>query len=74
MSPGARDPIAPAMDNPAIARLEAAIGRVEQAIAQRRAADALLERRHATLKATMAQAVAALDAIIANDPAAEGTD
>lgn len=55
------------MDNPAIARLEAAIGRVEQAIAQRRAADALLERRHTTLKATMAQAVAALDAIIAND-------
>lgn len=61
------------MDNPAIARLEAAIGRVEQAIAQRRAADALLERRHVTLKATMAQAVAALDAIIANDPP-EGTD
>ncbi|GAA4222270.1 hypothetical protein GCM10022253_30410 [Sphingomonas endophytica] len=54
------------MDNPAIARLDAAITRVENAIAARHAADALLERRHATLKATMAQAVVALDAIIAN--------
>ncbi|KTT76659.1 hypothetical protein [Sphingomonas endophytica] len=60
------------MDNPAIARLDAAITRVEQAIAARHAADALLERRCATLKATMAQAVAALDAIIANEPAGEG--
>lgn len=54
------------MNNPAIARLDAAITRVENAIAARHAADALLERRHATLKATMAQAVVALDAIIAN--------
>ncbi|VXC93561.1 hypothetical protein [Sphingomonas sp. 8AM] len=59
------------MDNPAIARLDAAITRVENAIAARRAADALLERRHATLKATMAQAVAALDTIIANTPEPE---
>ncbi len=61
------------MDNPAIARLDAAITRVEGAIAARRAADAQLERRHATLKATMAQAVAALDAIIGNVPDHEGT-
>jgi len=60
------------MDNPAIARLDAAITRVETAIAARHAADALLERRHATLKATMAQAVAAIDAIIANTPDEEG--
>ena len=61
------------MDNPAIARLDAAITRVEGAIAARRAADAQLERRHATLKATMAQAVAALDAIIGNVPDHVGT-
>jgi len=60
------------MDNPAIARLDAAITRVENAIAARHAADALLERRHATLKATMAQAVVALDAIIANAAESEG--
>ena len=62
------------MENPAIARLDAAIGRVEQAIAARHAADTLLERRHATLKATMAQAVAAQDAIIANEADAQGAD
>ncbi|WP_294195511.1 hypothetical protein [uncultured Sphingomonas sp.] len=60
------------MDNPAIARLDAAITRVEQAIAARHAADAALERRHATLKATMAQAIVALDTIIARAPDDKG--
>ncbi|MEH3037774.1 MAG: hypothetical protein PGN23_14990 [Sphingomonas adhaesiva] len=57
------------MDNPAIHRLDAAITRVERVVEQRRAAAAKLERRHAQLRDTMTQAVAALDRIIANDPA-----
>ncbi|MEH3048023.1 hypothetical protein [Sphingomonas adhaesiva] len=56
------------MDNPAIARLDAAITRVERVVEQRRAAAAQLEQRHARLRDTMTQAVAALDRIIANDP------
>ncbi len=66
LSPSSRDPIATDMDNPAIVRLDAAITRVERVIDGRRAAAAELERRHAKLKATMAEAVAALDEIIAN--------
>lgn len=56
------------MNNPAIARLDAAITRVERVVEQRRAAAAQLERRHARLRDTMTQAVAALDRIITNDP------
>ena len=66
LSGAARDPIASCMDNPAIARLENAIERVEQALAHRSAAEAALAGRHAVLKATMAEAATALDEIIAS--------
>jgi hypothetical protein len=54
----------PGMDNPAIARLEAAIGRIERAVETRRTASAAVEQRHATLKARMTEAVTALDQIL----------
>lgn len=71
MSRAARDPIATGMDNPAIARLEQAIDRVERALDQRSAAEKALAGRHAALKATMTQALSALDEIIAHKAAAQ---
>jgi len=54
----------PPADATAASRIEAAIGRIEAALAQRaRSADAL-QRRHAALKARMADAVTALDEVI----------
>jgi hypothetical protein len=53
------------MDNPALARIEAAIDRLERALDTHRAAAATLADRHARLKAHMAEAVAALDQVIA---------
>lgn len=53
------------MDNPSLARIEAAITRLEQALdGKRRAAEALAQR-HATLRARMTEAMAALDQVIA---------
>lgn len=58
------------MDNPALARIDAAIDRLDRALDQHRAAAASLGDRHARLKAHMAEAVAALDQVIARG----GTD
>ena len=63
--PGGARPYGVGMDNPAIARLEAAIARVERAVEQRNRAAVAMNRRHATLKDRMAEAVAALDQVIA---------
>ncbi|MEH3159144.1 MAG: hypothetical protein PGN08_14300 [Sphingomonas taxi] len=63
---------APAIDEPkaadeptAVARIDAAIARIETAIAARAKAGDSLARRHAALKARMAEAVSALDEVIA---------
>ncbi|PAV74026.1 hypothetical protein WR25_01215 [Diploscapter pachys] len=49
----------------AVDRIDAAIARIETAIAARAAAGDALARRHAALKARMAEAVSALDDVIA---------
>ena len=49
----------------ALDRIEAAIGRIEAANAARLGSSATIARRHAALKARMAEAVAALDDVIA---------
>lgn len=49
----------------AVDRIDAAIARIENAIAARAAAGDALARRHAALKARMAEAVSALDDVIA---------
>jgi len=49
----------------AIDRIEAAIRRIEAAGAARAAETQALARRHAALRARMAEAVTALDAVIA---------
>ena len=54
------------------ARIDAALGRIESAIAARAAGTAALGRRHAALKARMAEAVSALDEVIARTPQAPG--
>jgi hypothetical protein len=59
-----------AMDtNPtsAVDRIDAAIARIETQIASRADAGEALARRHAALKARMAEAVAALDDVIARE-------
>lgn len=53
------------MDHPALARLDAAISRLEQAIESHRAQADSVRTRHATLKERMSEAVAALDQLIA---------
>ena len=61
--------ISPSADPSATDRVDAAIARIEAAIdARTRAADALATR-HAALKARMAEAVAALDDVIARESA-----
>ncbi len=54
----------------AVDRIDAAIARIETAIATRAAAGDALARRHAALKARMAEAVSALDEVIARGTAA----
>ena len=49
----------------AAARIEAAVARIEAAIASRAQIADALQRRHAALKARMAEAVTALDEVIA---------
>ena len=49
-------------------RIDAALARIEAAIAARAAGAEALARRHAALKARMAEAVAALDDVIAREP------
>lgn len=70
LSPPPHDPIPARMDNPALARLETAIDRLDRALDSHRAAAAALSQRHARLKAHMTDAVAALDQVIARG----GTD
>lgn len=58
------------MDTPppsAIDRIDLAIARIETQIAQRTQAADALAQRHAALKARMAEAVAALDDVIARE-------
>ncbi|WP_448657443.1 hypothetical protein ACPVPU_08210 [Sphingomonas sp. CJ99] len=59
---------------PELARIEAALARIECAAAARTAATEALARRHAALKAGMADAVAVLDGLIARRDAAEEQD
>ncbi|WP_419809490.1 hypothetical protein [Sphingomonas sp.] len=54
---------------PAADRIDAALSRIDAALAARAAAGDVLSRRHAALKARMAEAVAALDDVIARGPA-----
>ncbi len=67
LPPGPRAPTSPAMpDAPtAVDRIDTAIARIEAAIAARAQAGDALARRHAALKARMAEAVSALDEVIA---------
>lgn len=51
----------------AVDRIDAAIARIEAQIALRAEAGDALARRHAALKARMAEAVAALDEVIARE-------
>ena len=60
-------------DQNATARIDAAIARIEAAIEHRQASGDALARRHAALKARMAEAVAALDDVIARG-APEGAE
>jgi len=57
------------MDHPALARIEQAIERIEAAIARRRVAAEAVAERHAALKSRMAEAVAALDAVMVREGA-----
>ena len=57
-------------DAPAADRIDAALARIEAAIAARAADGDALARRHAALKARMAEAVAALDDVVARGSAA----
>ena len=57
-------------DTPAATdRIDAAIARIEAAIARRAESGDALARRHAALKARMAEAVSALDEVIARGSA-----
>ncbi|MBB3910403.1 hypothetical protein [Sphingomonas desiccabilis] len=51
--------------NPGLARIDAALQRIEAAARARAAAAESLERRHAALRASMAEAITALDHVIA---------
>lgn len=59
----------PMSELPAADRIDAAVARIETAIAARAAAGDALARRHDALKARMAEAVAALDDVIARGAA-----
>lgn len=50
-------------------RIDAAIARIESAVSARAASADALTRRHGALKARMAEAVEALDEVIARGPA-----
>jgi hypothetical protein len=50
-----------------IDRVERALARIEHAVAANRQANQALARRHATLKARMAEALTALDEVIARE-------
>lgn len=52
-------------DASAATRIDAAIGRIEAAVRKRSESNEALARRHAALKARMAEAVSALDDVIA---------
>ena len=52
------------------ARIDTAIARIESAMSVQAARAAALTLRHATLKTRMAEAVQALDDVIAKDPTA----
>ena len=52
---------------PAIDRIDRALARIEAAATARTAANTALIRRHETLRTRMAEAVAALDAVIARE-------
>ncbi|MCC2975820.1 hypothetical protein LK533_03910 [Sphingomonas sp. PL-96] len=56
--------------NPGLSRIDAALARIEAAARARLAATDSLEHRHAALRTSMAEAIAALDQVIASD---EGT-
>ncbi|MDQ2893302.1 MAG: hypothetical protein M3R64_09490 [Pseudomonadota bacterium] len=58
-----------AATNPATDRIDDAIARIEAAIDTRATAAERLSHRHAALKARMAEAVAALDEVIARESA-----
>lgn len=60
---------APSPEPAAVHRIDAAIARIEARIAQRTEAADALATRHAALKARMAEAVAALDDVIARESA-----
>jgi hypothetical protein len=53
--------------HPAVARIEAAVARIEKAAVSRAFVADSLARRHATLRARMEEAVAALDELIARE-------
>ncbi len=59
---------------PAGGRIETALARIEAALAARTAAAEALARRHATLRARMGEAVAAIDALIAREGDGEEED
>jgi hypothetical protein len=50
-----------------IDRIERALARIERAVTANRQANEALARRHATLKARMAEALTALDEVIARE-------
>lgn len=56
--------------NPGLLRIDAALARIEAAARARLAETEALEYRHAALRTSMAEAIAALDQVIAGD---EGT-
>lgn len=61
-------PYRAAMTNsPPLQRIEAAIARIESATAARRADREALARRHARLRESMTQAIAALDEMLARE-------
>lgn len=57
-------------DNGATSRIEAAIARIEAAVEARTQGSDMLAHRHAALRARMAEAVAALDDVIAREETA----
>lgn len=54
-------------DRTEIDRVERALARIERAVTANRQANQALAKRHATLKARMAEALTALDEVIARE-------
>lgn len=54
-------------DSPPLQRIEAAVARIEAAVAAQRKESDSLARRHANLREAMAKAVGTLDQIIARE-------